>query len=51
MTVFAYRSTTVDSDIFFDIPKMARYVSNIDIRYDMAVPVWLQCTKQDRAVR
>ena len=42
MTVFAYRSTTVDSDNVFDNPKMARYVSNIDIlQYVMAVvPVY-----------
>ena len=45
MIVLAYRSTIVDTDIFFDNPKMARYVSNIDIRYDTSVPVWPECTR------
>ena len=51
MTDFAYRSTAVESDNSFDNPKMARYVSNIDIRYDMAVPVWLECIIQYKTVR
>ena len=47
MTASAYRSTTVDSDHFFDSPKMARYKSIVDSRYDMAVPVWLEYANGD----